>query len=155
MPNKLKDMELSSVDMCRRGANQEAHFRLFKSASPETNIFKRFLDWLRENPDEIPEDTIEKDYTTFDQINDNRESEDKLWRYADALTCSLHSIRDDNELGREEKASMMRQSLQQFDAAMGQLIDQLAGSAPRRDEPVMAKSAPEYDMIEEIDSKKA
>lgn len=155
MPNKLKDMELSSVDMCRRGANQEAFFRLFKSATPDTNIFKRFLNWLRENPDEIPEDTIEKDYTTFDQINDNRESEDKLWRYADALTCSIRSIRDDNELSREEKADMMLTSLRQFDAAMGQLIDQLAGSAPRLDEPVMAKSAPKYDMIEEIDSKKA
>lgn len=150
MPNKLKEMELSSVDMCRKGANQEAFFRLFKSDNPETNIFKRFADWLRANPDEIPEETIEKDYTTFDQINDNRESEDKLWRYADALTCSIRSIRDDNELSREEKASMMRQSLQQFDAAMGELIDKLAGSAPRQDEAVMAAKSADIDVIEEI-----
>lgn len=148
MANKLKKIELTSVDMVRRGANQESFFRLFKSAG-DGNFLKQFLDRLRKK---TTDDTIAKDYTTFDQINDNRESEDKLWRYADALTCSIRSIRDDNDLDRDTKASMMLTSLRQFDEAMEDLIGKLAGAPAQRNEPVMAKSDARYDIIEEIES---
>ena len=164
MATKLKNMKLTSVDLVRSGANQEADICLFKSADDpatqprehETGIFKRFLKWLRENPDENPEDTITKDCTTFDQINDNRENEEKLWRYTDALNTSIRSICQDDDLDRDGKASMMLTSLRQFSDAMEELIQQLAGAAPGKDAPMMsAKSAPDYEQIEEIDTKKA
>lgn len=129
MAMKLKNMQLTSVDLVRAGANQEADICLYKSADGEEipaeheiGIFKRFLNWLRA---EQPEETVEKDASTFSQINDNRENRDKLWRYTDALTCSFASIQEDNELDSEGKARMMRESLQQFAGAMGSLIDEL------------------------------
>ena len=164
MATKLKNMKLTSVDLVRSGANQEADICLFKSAEDpatqprehETGIFKRFLKWLRENPDESPEDTITKDCTTFDQINDSRENEEKLWRYTDALNTSIRSIYQDDDLDREEKADMMLTSLKQFSDAMEELIRKMAESAPVKDEPDMEeKPEPDYEQIEEIDTKKA
>ena len=141
MATKLKNMQLTSVDLVRAGANQKADICLYKSADPqeateqptegEKNIIKRFLHWLKENPtegDSEPTDPIEKDYTTFDEINDNRESTDKLWRYTDALTCSIRSIQEDKELDKAQKGEMMRKSLRQFADAMGKLIDDLSGN---------------------------
>ena len=54
MANKLKDMELTSVDLCKRGANPMADIKLFKSADSqekggrsmnqnENGLFQRFL----------------------------------------------------------------------------------------------------------------
>ncbi len=175
MATKLKKMQLTSVDLVRAGANQEADICLYKSADPagateqatehEKNVFKRFLNWLKENSTEAagePTDPIEKDYTTFDQINDNRENSDKLWRYTDALTCSIRSIQEDHDLDKEQKAYMMKQSLQQFSAAMTELIDKLSGTSQTSsiNEAVDAvgKAAPpveeadddRYDTIEEV-----
>ena len=76
MATKLKNMRLTSVDLVRAGANQEADICLFKSADtetppeatgsptePEKNILKRFIAWLEKNPTEAenephsPQDT--------------------------------------------------------------------------------------------------
>lgn len=170
MANKLKDLRLTSVDLVRSGANQEADICIYKGATPaeaqdgpteaETNIFKRFLAWLRQNPTEDaggPTDPIAKDSTTFDQLNGNRESRDKLWRYTDALTSSFWSILDDNDLVKDQKAEKMQLSLQQFTEAMTDLIGQLAGGAvpPVNAVTVAAsKSAPDFDEIEEVESVK-
>lgn len=147
MATRLKKMQLTSVDLVRAGANQEADICLFKSAAPEdapteqeTNIFKQFINWLRGNNHEAPAEPVEKDYITFDQINDSRESSELLWRYSDALNKSIRSIQDDRDLDGEEKADMMKQSLQQFNSAMEKLIGNLAG----------IKSAPDYDEIQEL-----
>lgn len=134
MPNKLKDMELDSVDMCRRGANQEAFFRLFKSATPDTNIFKRIMNWLRENPDEIPEE--------------NPIGNDTYLTYTDALAKSIQSIQEDETLDDVQKAAMIQKSIGQFNAA----VEKLAGVQEKSPE---ARPAPEFDTIQEIDSKKA
>lgn len=141
MATKLKNMRLTSVDMVRAGANQEADICLFKSADPaeatesptdeEKNIFKRFLDFIRKGATEHesePETSIEKDYSTFGMLNARRENNDKLWRYTDALTCSIRSIQEDNDLDEEEKLGMMHKSLDEFDAAMEQLMEDLCKS---------------------------
>jgi len=54
MATKLKNMKLTSVDLVKVGANQEADICLYKSADEdpieaETNIFKRFVNWFLEN----------------------------------------------------------------------------------------------------------
>jgi hypothetical protein len=166
MANKLKKMHLTSVDLVRRGANQEADICLYKSDAPqggegspsegEKNIFKRFIAWLRENHSEEASELadpneIEKAYTTFDQVNDTRESRDLLWRYTDALTCSIHSIIEDRDLDKEAKTKMMNQSLEQFSEAMRELFGKLSNVQPSSaEEKVLGKSAPDYDVIEEI-----
>lgn len=160
MANKLKNIRLTSVDLVRNGANQEADICLYKSADPvetpekpseaEIGIFKRLLNFLRENPaegDVEPTDHIEKDYTTFDQINSNRENSDKLWRYTDAITCSIRSIQEDNDLDKDQKLQMMKQSLGEFSAAMEDLFESLCRSA--KEAPALNKSDP--DSLEPID----
>ena len=70
MANKLRNLHLTSVDLVRAGANQEADICLHKSADgevapteQETGIFKRVLNWLFENHSQ--EETVEKDASTF------------------------------------------------------------------------------------------
>lgn len=154
MAKKLKNMHLTSVDMVRNGANQEADICLFKSADPEDptteekNIFKRFINWLRENPTDDPfddDDTIEKDYNTFDSLNATRESNERLWQYTSALTESIRSIQMDQNLDKDQKYQLMLQSLGQFDDAMEELLKKLSAAAPDRDGALMAKAAPEDD----------
>lgn len=150
MATKLKNLHLTSVDLVRAGANQEADICLYKSADgaeqpteAETNIIKRFINWLRENPTDEPAEAVEKDYNTFNDINSNRENNDKLWRYTDALTCSIRSIQEDKDLTAAQKLQMMNQSLAQFDAAMSALFEALAQYKLEAPEAVMAKSEPE------------
>ena len=90
MATKLKNMRLTSVDLVKAGANQEADICLYKSAdaepttqeateSPterEKNIFKRFIGWLRENPTE----------TVQDDDSDAFEMEDPADLYKSAFT---------------------------------------------------------------------
>ena len=117
MATKLKKMKLTSVDLVRAGANQEADICLFKSADPpeatesptepEKNIFKRFIHWLRENPTEAenePHDHIEK----------GEETPDLELIYKSALAESLHSIMQDNTLTDIEKKDMAEESLRQY-----------------------------------------
>ena len=167
MATKLKNMQVTSVDLVRSGANQEADICLYKSAEGteqptehEKNIFKRFLNLFRETtsqPQTEPQAAVQKDYTTFNDINSNRESSEKLWRYTDALTCSIRSIQEDRDLSADQKHQMMKESLSQFDAAMADLFGELCniklGSESER--VMAAKSEPVYDEIEEIESKKA
>lgn len=163
MANRLKNMRLSSVDLVRAGANQEADICLFKSADPEEdptqpttdekNIFKKFINWLRKtNEDELQDDeeTVEKDYTSFDSLNAARENNERLWQYTSALTESLRSIQMDQSLDKDQKYQLMSQSLGQFDDAMEQLIEALCNSAPPVGEAVMAKSGPDEEEEEDL-----
>lgn len=164
MANKLKNMRLTSVDLVRNGANQEADICLYKSADPaeateqpskaEIGVFKRFINWLRENPEEgavEPTDPIEKDYTTFDQINSNRENSDKLWRYTDALTCSIRSIQEDHDLDKDQKLQMMKQSLGEFDAAMEDLLEALCSATKEAPALVKSDKGEEEDEVDELE----
>ena len=161
MANKLKKMHLTSVDLVRRGANQEADICLFKGMDPsdpteqptenETNIFKRFINWLRENPTETENglDNIEKDCKSFDIINENRKNEEDMWKYTSALTESIRSIVDDNSIDDTEKLELMEKSLSQFDAAMTKLFGAIIKA--KTVDPVVIKSdADRYDIIQEV-----
>ena len=152
MANKLKNLRLTSVDLVRNGANQEADICLFKSADPEEdptqptaeekNIFKKLIDWIRKNDEEDteePED-VEKDYNTFDSLNAARENNEKLWQYTSALTESLRSIQMDQTLDKDQKYQLMVQSLDQFEDAMGDLIEALCDAAPTGNDTAMVKS---------------
>lgn len=156
MANRLKKLRVTSVDMVRAGANQEADICLYKSADPEEapehpteaehNILKRFIRWIMESTaedDAEDESTVEKDYSTFGSLNARRESNEKLWQYTSALTESIRSIQEDHDLDKEEKLEMMQQSLGEFNTAMEKLLKTLCCVTPTGGAPVMAKSAPE------------
>lgn len=169
MATKLKDMQLTSVDLVRAGANQEADICLYKSANPEEaaesptaaekNIFKRFLDWLRETPAEAenePENPVEK----------ADEQPDPADIYKSAIIESLQSIAADENLSVEEKSAMVEKSISQYHDKMVELFkaddseetgysfDYLEKSFDNEgtwEEPAeVEKSEPDYDEIEEV-----
>lgn len=144
MANKLKNLHLTSVDLVRAGANQEADICLYKSASPQEGA---------EPPTEgisEPSDTIEKDYTTFDTINNNRDKEEKLWKYSSSLTDSIRSIMSDETLDSTQKHELMKKSLGQFDKAMETLIVELCEFKVKED----VVKGDNYDTIVEVVKKK-
>lgn len=123
MATKLKNMHLTSVDLVRAGANQEADICLYKSADTqeatenptegEKNIIKRFLNWLRENPAEAPqepENPIEK-------------ADEQVDLYKSAITQSLQSIIADENLSAEEKSAMVEKSIGQYHDKMMELAE--------------------------------
>ena len=151
MATKLKNMRLTSVDLVRNGANQEADICLFKSADPaeatespterETNIFKRFINWLRENPTEgenEPENPIEK-------ADDQPDLADI---YKSAITESLQSIAADESLSAAEKNDMIAKSLGEYHDAMLDLF----GFEP---EDGLAKSDEDEDEVDDEEVEKA
>ena len=117
MATKLKKMKLTSVDLVRAGANQEADICLFKSADPaeapesptetEKNIFKRFLNWMRENPQE-PQNEPHK------PVEKSEGTPDLEYLFKSALAESLHSIMADETLTEIEKKDMAEDSLRQY-----------------------------------------
>lgn len=144
MATKLKKMELSSVDLVRRGANQKADIRLYKSADEPTeqegNLFKRFLNWLNENPTEPqdePDEGIEK-------ADDQPELE---YVYKSAITASLQSIVADESLTEDEKNSMIEKSIDQYHERMAELF--LAKAAAEEDPEDEEYDEEEYEPEEE------
>lgn len=126
MATKLKKMKLTSVDLVRAGANQEADICLYKSADPqeaaegptedEKSIFKRFLAFIRGTPTKAenePHSPVEK----------AEEPADIESIYKSALVDSIHSIYTDDNLTDIEKKAMAEQSIGQFQERMKETWD--------------------------------
>lgn len=163
MATRLKNMKLTSVDLVRAGANQEADICLYKSADPqeateqpterETSILKRVLAWLRENP---AEDENEPQEPTEGEA---------MLAYTDALAKSIQSIHGDAALNTEEKIEMLHKSLAEFNEAMEQLYTEDTGEEYVEDEGLYylpgdlddlgdqedVDKSDRYDEIEEVD----
>jgi len=114
MANKLKDMELTSVDLCKRGANPMADIKLFKSADSqekggrsmnqnENGLFQRFLSRVEKAVKEAQNTTITKADSAAD-----------LHTMTQAVEKSIQSIIADDSLSAVEKSEMMAESLQHF-----------------------------------------
>lgn len=86
-PTKLKKMKLNSVDFVRRGANQEAHIQLYKSA-----------DYTPDDGEMLDVAKAEYDLTTFTEV----------------LGESFSSIMKDDTLTDEERLGMVAKSLSEF-----------------------------------------
>lgn len=125
MATKLKKMKLTSVDLVRAGANQEADICLYKSADPqeaaegptedEKSIFKRFLAFIRGTPTKAenePHSPVEK----------AEEPADIESIYKSALVDSIHSIYTDENLTDIEKKAMAEQSIGQFQERMKETL---------------------------------
>ena len=119
--NKLKNMKLTSVDFVPKGANQHADIELFKSApeAPEREgFFKSFVDWLTKGSPE-----------TVTQVINAKEIRSRMWDYSHALDDSFESILE-SDMSADDKKAMMRESLDQFRAAMDGMIDGVTKTDP-------------------------
>lgn len=156
MATKLKNMRLTSVDLVRAGANQEADICLYKSATPpeatesptshETNIFKRFIAWLRENPTEAqdePHNPIEK----------ADEPADLETIYKTALAESIRSIYEDPNLTSTERLSMVEKSVDQYTEKMKEIPKEEEFEEEEEIE-LSADKPDRFDEIEEVKKQK-
>lgn len=143
MANKLKDMEVDSVDLCKRGANQRALIKLFKSADPEEGGEKsmNMIEQIAEAIQKALSRKLEAQPITkaagTEQVRDT----------TDALCKSLESIIADDSLSSVEKHDMMAESLQQFTLEATDLMDGWAEAVWKADddpdEPDEPMEAPE------------
>lgn len=169
-PTKLKKMKLTSVDLVRRGANQEAYINLYKSAGDPENpnapaeppespnpaeipqgLWKSIVDLVKgfmstnegeEDSHEEPEE-VDKSADTFKDRMMQQEIRDNRWKYQDALNCSIESILNDNDISDEEKVSMMNTSIEQFANAYKELCEKLVTTANKTEEPKMVGKSQE------------
>lgn len=152
MATKLKNMRLTSVDLVRAGANQEADICLYKSATPpeatesptshETNIFKRFIAWLRENPTETQDESQ-------NPIEKADEPADLETIYKTALAESIRSIYEDPNLTSTERLSMVEKSVDQYTEKMKEIPEEEEFEEEEEIE-LSADDPDRFDEIEEV-----
>lgn len=121
MANKLKNLQLTSVDLVRAGANQEADIMLHKSAAapeapeyptePEKNILKRFIDWLTKNPQEAE----------IEAHSAIQKADETVAIYKTAIIQSIQSIIQDDTLSTEQKNDMVEKSIGQYHDKMSEI----------------------------------
>ena len=148
--NKLTIDKLTSVDLVKRGANPDADICLFKSAggeeptapaaepdnlSPEDiSVAKRLFSFIKstfmpKTENEPTADPVAKDARSFSAVSAEREVNENLWRYTDALMTSFRSVVEDTALDATQRQTMLLESLEQFNDAMKGFIPALAGIA--------------------------
>lgn len=156
---KLKKINLTSVDMVRRGANQEAYINLYKSAgdpaepiaqpdapgAPNADeisqgILKSIVEAIKSlmganeppgQPNAEPED-VGKAAETFQTRLSQQEVRESRWKYQDSLNMSIESILNDDELSDEEKVEMMHQSVDQFCNAYKEMCAKLVNTTANK-----------------------
>ena len=94
MATKLKKMKLTSVDLVRAGANQEADICLFKSAEEREKDVEAAQDQHRE----------------------------EVSGYHDALMASVRSIQEDKDLDEETRQDMLQETWEQYCSAMAEAL---------------------------------
>ena len=153
--NKLKDLELTSVDLVKRGANPDADIMLYKSmdGAPEEPVKKSF--WTRfgegiakafshmDDEDFYDEDEIFKS----DEAERIEKAEDTMYHYTGALEESFSSIMKDNTLSGEERQALLLKSLGEFsDTVADDIIKSFGGNSKKAN-----KVTPKSNESEEID----
>lgn len=110
--NLLKDMEISSVDLCKRGANQKADIKLFKSADAEKGGEREHMETntMIEKIARFLAGVVSGEPGTITKAD----STAQVYETTEALRKSLESIIADDSLTPVEKQDMMAESLQQF-----------------------------------------
>lgn len=148
--HNLKIDYLTSVDLCGKGANPDAHICLYKSADvdpepqqkevPETkerSLLGKMYDLLKAafEPDPVYSELvpIDKDAQTFGEIRAAEEVTENLWKYTDALRQSIRSIVGDGEIDANTKYIKLTETLEQFSTAMKSIFPALAGIVNKSD----------------------
>ena len=142
MATKLKGLNVTKVDFVDAGANQQANVLLFKSkdgaskggekVENESNVIKRLASAIAKAigvqvPAQEPEPIIPIAKDGASTFNDNmnglksQKVRNEMWDVMDAFRSSIFSIVNDDDV--EDKATMMKQSVDEFAAAMKSFID--------------------------------
>lgn len=176
MATKLKNLSVTSVDLVDRGANPDAHVRLFKrkdpapESDPDTGLFQKFAEWLvkgfrdattpgGEGPGTVapPEGAVEKEAQTFsDNITREqlREVTSEMFDNCYALSDSFCSIICDKDMDTDAKETMMLKSLDEFAQAVRSAVAQWAkgqkATQPQEEQAGIQKSTAQQDALAKL-----
>lgn len=176
MANKLKNLSVTSVDLVDRGANPDAHVRLFKrreaepEQDPDTGLFQKFTDWLAKSlhdavipggegggTAESPEEPVEKDAQTFsDNITREqlREVTGEMFDNCCALSDSFCSIICDKDMDAAAKEAMLLKSLDEFAQAVRSAAAQWAkgqkAARAQEEQPGIQKSTAQQEALSKL-----
>ena len=145
MATKLKHLKVTNVDFVDEGANPDAYIKLIKrkddaagepgagaNSSAGAGFFKRLSSGIAkmfgvaQEPVSAEQD-VEKNSVGFDEAYGemkNRRVCDEVWDVCYALNQSLCSILSDGELTGEATRTAMLESLEEFDAAAKNFVEQ-------------------------------
>jgi hypothetical protein len=113
---KLKNIHLTSVDLCQQGANPDANITLYKSApQEEESPVKRAWSMLKNT---FSNGGIQKDAQTFGDVESTQEQRRAFYQYQDAFYTSIQSILEDDEQDGPAKRDLLLQSLSEYTDAM-------------------------------------
>lgn len=121
---KLKNIHLTSVDLCQQGANPDADITLYKSVptQEEKSPVKRALSLLKHT---FSNNGVRKDAQTFGDVENSQEQRRSFYQYQDAFYTSIQSILEDDEQDNPTKRDLLLQSLSEFSDAMSDWIGTL------------------------------
>lgn len=113
---KLKDLSMTSVDLVKHGANQEADIKLFKSADtdPDSTVPQGLWKSIQ--------DAVSNWWTGNVRDEAHKEFEVKKSEYMEAIDFSLNTIMEDHALSNAEKAKAAVESIGQFADAMTESV---------------------------------
>lgn len=151
-PTRLKDLKITSVDVCDVGANQEAHMRIAKrddSGEGEDEalthkvgaffmqLFKRATgQGLGSNTEpaidaalETGEDDVDKAASTFAEAKGRQD----VWRDIDTICCAMREsfcgIVRDEETDNAAKKRMLLESVKQVEATLNEAVNRWMGGS--------------------------
>lgn len=105
--NLLKNLKVSSVDLCSQGANQEAYICLKKSADGgKDNFFKKFFYAITK--------AVGMTEEQFTGLEEDETAVTKSETIKDAMTKSFESILADESLSEEERKEMIQKNVNDF-----------------------------------------
>ena len=96
MPNKLKNLNITKVDLVPEGANPDAFVTMYKSKTP-----------IRKSGEAESFAAKLKDIKLDDVVR-------QIWQYTESLSSSLISILRDDNIIQSDKKSAMDKSLEEF-----------------------------------------
>ena len=156
MPNKLKDLKITSTDLVTQGANPDAHIRLFKrkeaSVEPGDTLLEKAIAALRGVFGKSAE-TVRKEARTFDDEMDRERKRDvssQMWSFCYTLSDSLSSIIFDDEMKEDGKRGMMYTSLDEFAETLRNAIPLWAAGNKAQTADTVAKSAAQQAALDEL-----
>ena len=136
----LKNLDMTSVDLVRRGANQEAKICLYKSADePESDVPHGLLKSIQ--------DTVKKWFDGFKKEDNIKDLKVAKSCYIDVIDKSIDRIIQDESLDSVEKAELAAESIDQFGetlkAEIAKAMEVDESDAQYKDEPLQ-KLTPEF-----------
>lgn len=133
---KIKKLKLTSVDMVRRGANQDAYINLYKSDNaPEDSVTDEIPQSLWKSIKEVVKGFMKQNSDDEQVVKNEPDNDENLKEvYTSTLNKSLDSIVDDETTTLEKKLELAEQTIGQFTEKYTEMCAELIKSAKNKQE---------------------